>query len=331
MSNRKQQGKRGGKGAPIQQAIQGTIQEATHDPFDALRARGVSDEVIAARGYTPFYGKDHTRFDQTKRDAVLARWDLTDEQRSDYRSKMSKARYKDADGGIVRDANGRPRNVGQGLLIPKHKFPETELPEIAPQLRPEVGFWRPPEEHWHDASEVKPRLKWIPDKERERHLDYAAARAYCKRRTRISGKDGAPGDMKTTIDRAYSEQVNDGGVYTRTRRRKWRPTRGAYDRTRIDGERRYRAHIREEHGGASADVLAALMTKPHEHDDEAKYTLPVGKRASRRLDVHPLAYERIHDAEIVFYSIEGSIKGDAILTRILENTTGPGASSRRPR
>lgn len=45
---------------------------STRDPFDVLRERGISEEVQAARGYIPYYGKKHPKHDHEKGSTATA-------------------------------------------------------------------------------------------------------------------------------------------------------------------------------------------------------------------------------------------------------------------
>jgi hypothetical protein len=70
-----------------------------------------------------------------------------------------------------------------------------------------------------------------------------------------------------------------------------------------------RAHVEKRHGGVDVDGA-------HSWSRDARYMGMAGVE-DKRIDVHPLAADRLAGAERVWFSIEGSLKSDSILTRIL--------------
>jgi hypothetical protein len=71
------------------------------------------------------------------------------------------------------------------------------------------------------------------------------------------------------------------------------------------------------HGGKNREDV-------HPYVHKAKYVLPKGDGRAKRIDCHPLAAERLANAERIYFGIEGCLKADAILTAIRE--TGEKAS-----
>jgi hypothetical protein len=301
-------------------AIDAAMQEHFEhgDPHAPLVARGIRPDVIDERGYVPFYGKYHRDYDAASRDAWIDAWrppGVSDESwertRADYRRKTDQtpATMRLPDGSLLQVdwkdegewRSARFKRHGQGLFVVKRSFPEAErFGPILPQLRPEVPFVKPDKCHWHDAAVIHDRLRDI--KTPRKHSSPEAARAHVARvKARFPGaRIFARGSMSYFV------------------RRKLVPVCGAYDLSKLDGIERYKAHIRDEHEGASDELLETLLGAEHEQEDGAKYTLPLGRGKSRRLDVHPFAYKRMRDAEVVVYAIEGSVKGDAVLSRILD-------------
>jgi hypothetical protein len=119
------------------------------DPHDALIERGVSREVAAERGYTPYYGKHHPEHDPVALARELSQYDLTGKQRRFFTSKTSGARDADFPDGDFDPKEDREEHagLGQGLLMHKHPFPGE--PKILPQLRPEHAVELDARGQWH--------------------------------------------------------------------------------------------------------------------------------------------------------------------------------------
>lgn len=69
-------------------------------------------------------------------------------------------------------------------------------------------------------------------------------------------------------------------------------------------------HIKKHHGGKNINHVHTVETRTH-------YVFPKGAHA-KRVDAHPISHDAFHDAERVFFAIEGCIKADAIVSELLE-------------
>jgi hypothetical protein len=83
-----------------------------------------------------------------------------------------------------------------------------------------------------------------------------------------------------------------------------------------------------EHAAMTPDKLEAHLGR-YEHPDGSdtihfKRTKDPAVNRAKRIDVHPWAVEKLVDAEVVYFALEGCLKADAILTEILR--TGERAS-----
>jgi hypothetical protein len=91
------------------------------------------------------------------------------------------------------------------------------------------------------------------------------------------------------------------------------------------------AHVRKRHPGEDLaqileDVRAFGGSTQHEHSVHIKRG---GEQLAKRIDVNPLVWEHggFEQAERVFFSIEGCIKADAILTALLQTGQSPSVFS----
>jgi len=185
------------------------------------------------------------------------------------------------------------------------------LPKVYPELRPivpvKIGL-RPP--HWHgDGPELEGLKPW------ERLLGKPGSKLWRKHINR--DKDHHP-----AIEPDDGGINDHRGVNTETihRHRHWAkyvfPSSPSvveeYDHDHADGWKRRSAadrplyrerHVAGQPGGV--DVAG-----PHWHTRRVKDgTVSL----ARRIDVHPLAEDRIRSADVVFFVIEGCIKADAVL------------------
>src|SRR5437867_3453406 len=130
------------------------------DPFQPLTDRGISDEVRDARGYVPYYGKHHPKYDEA------APRELPDPSPTADGPKGALPKFaresRDAPppkNTFLRfEGESRPPRVddghdgyGQGLVMLKHPLPGE--PPILPQLRPEFSV-RTGGTTWHTHDEA---------------------------------------------------------------------------------------------------------------------------------------------------------------------------------
>jgi hypothetical protein len=80
---------------------------------------------------------------------------------------------------------------------------------------------------------------------------------------------------------------------------------------RREDQGKLRAHIKHHHGG--------IEPNPGLHHYVRRNVKDRKNGSATRLDIHPWAAERLQQAEIVFFVIEGLIKADAVLTYILKH------------
>jgi hypothetical protein len=73
-------------------------------------------------------------------------------------------------------------------------------------------------------------------------------------------------------------------------------------------------HCHEEYAKYLLTIKAEI---PHDGPGRPIYDDDPRKSPGKRIDVHPLAWQRLPAAELVYFCIEGKIKADAILTEIL--------------
>jgi hypothetical protein len=261
-----------------------------------LVERGISPQVWQARGYFPYYGIHHPLHggdvDRATR-GLLEGMPMTKAQRDWLTRCMDRARDEKPQmdtclgfaGGPLRvrsDDDGH-EGFGQGLLMVKHSVPGE--PPVLPQLRPEYSV-RTGDTTWHRHDEA-----FFGDPEGvRRHLE-----------------DEHAGDLSFPIDRVHAHEdfakyllaknATDRVPHDHTTDKRFQGTKGA---------EKLRDHLRSSHGDRQKGG-------EHKHSRDVR-----GQHVADRIDIHPLALERLPDAERVFFVIEGTPKADAILTAILE-------------
>jgi hypothetical protein len=255
----------------------------TASPYAPLRKRGISDEVINARGYVPYFGRRHPLYDPEAVGRVLADFDFAPGQRRTLMKFMADA--VDTDAAPLRDAH---KGCGQGLVMPKYPFPGQA--QIAHQLRPEYdvdtgGKYR----HRHDHA-FGGNAKGL-----RRHLDKEH------------------GDWWVVDDDEYHVHANWAKYLL-------------CPKAKIDTEHDHVTDPRFQ-GKLGKTRLKQHLGKWHrkggEHDHQVHGThvhrRPApGQNIANRLDVNPLAIERLADAKRIYFVLEGALKADSVLTRILD-------------
>ena len=128
--------------APTGAVGDGRVVAAVPDPFQPLWNRGVHPDVVAARGYVPYYGRRHPLHDPEAIDAELARHPLAPDQAATLRRFMWEAREKRGGTYVYGE--------GDGLLMRKHAIPDAD--PVLPQLRPRHPVRVEPTWHRHDRD-----------------------------------------------------------------------------------------------------------------------------------------------------------------------------------
>src|SRR6266568_1612548 len=115
------------------------IEETTPEYFQPLIERGIAREVWEARGYVPYFGRHHSRWNTARVLRELMRYHMTPRQRQAYMRWTDDARDKTYDSWqeeqytstsrrhgtkTTRWMNLKPdRGHGYGLIMHKYAFP----------------------------------------------------------------------------------------------------------------------------------------------------------------------------------------------------------------
>lgn len=258
------------------------------DPFEPLRARGVAREVWEARGYVAYYGRRHPRHDPEIIRQELGRYELSKNQAGFYTRYTNAARDARPAAG-TRAAQDGHEGFGDGVLIHKYAVPGAE--PVLPQLRPRYPVEMDKRGLWHRHDEA-----FAPGSDDlERHLEsehtFEPVAPHERHRHDAMAKYLFPPVRTEPVSHDHATDP-----LFRGRR----------------GKSRLRVHLRSAHGLRASS--AANQAGIHFH------TRPMrGEHVADRLDIHPWALERLHRAERVYFVIEGALKADAILSRIVAN------------
>lgn len=170
-------------------------------------------------------------------------------------------------------------NLDDGIIITKHPVPGE--PPVLPQMRPDhpVRKPMPKDRRGHDHADYGPKVRQL-------HVDGAShRRPHLERGEHVHGKH-----CHITDGQAKYLLSPKGYVDIR------------YEHAHTD--KTSSGHLTREHGGQSQDG-------DHHHFKRIKdpHVSP-----EKRLDLHPLSLAKLRDADRVFFSIEGSVKADALLS-----------------
>lgn len=278
------------------------------------RAHGISEEVWSGRPYRRWTPEDMTALDET----FGAGFSL--------RGKVSKVSSEWIDG----EEDG---HNGSGWIIDRYAVDAADLPDVTPEMRPDNAVeLRPARSHFHGEIEdfpfpileVKPSSmvggpKWIHYRCGEGESRWVPA--YRPTSFAMVGTDEIPdGHINRSKDKGHDSHagVNSSKIHSHVKKAKYlfKPS------PKVDREWEH-THD-EEHYIAKPDALAGHMAKrhngevvvdgPHLHSDRVKN--PDCNYAAR-IDVHPMAAERLVATDVVFFGLEGCIKADALLTAII--------------
>lgn len=234
-----------------------------------------------------------------------------------------------------------------GLIMPAYALPlsELRLRPIPPQLRPDnplrkrrdPAHWHPaqlpprgtevlfegkrvPEDRWSTAWVMRLHIASDPD-----HGKELAAELGYRTKDQISQLVSDPrcqGDLDRVLAEGNNPEPHQHQEWAKylLPRVPERPLRHDH-RHYADGAAR-RRHIDKYHSGREEDVIGW-----HVHDGMrfqevmVEVTYEADPRASpgRRLDMLPLAWERLPAAEVVYFILEGKIKADSCLSAILDS------------
>jgi hypothetical protein len=188
-------------------------------------------------------------------------------------------------------------NLSSGIIITKHPVPGE--PPILPQLRPDERVLMREldrQGHSHDAH------SWITRWGDENKTRAIATKALELHLASDKHDDAKPGEGP--VDIGDGKHVHHWDGYAKYLLAPT-PVVTRMGALRPHDARTTNAHVQRRHDGTPTDA-------PHRHPYKAK-----DRRVSyeKRLDMHPRAARMLPSAERVFFSIEGSIKADALLSK----------------
>jgi len=277
------------------------------DPFEPLWDRAISRGVAEARGYIPYYGQHHPLYNPTALRAALDRYPMSRGQRDTLMKFARDARDapppKDTflrfakEPAVKRSTRDDGHDGhGMGLLMLKHPAPGE--PDVLPQLRPEHPVrtggttWHRHDEDFLDnpdglAKHIREEHAGAEDFPADRHHEHEDFAKYLL----------VPNEKEDYWHDHAADPAHQG------------PGSGM----------RLRDHIRADHPcqlpgphGEHRCRRKNLKTR-HSHRRDKD-----GQHVADRLDIHPLALERLIVAERVYFVIEGTPKADAILSQIID-------------
>jgi len=252
-------------------------------------------------------------------------------------------RYRKEDVSVVQDAfdhvsspgvkatNTRKARKADGLLIIKHPA-LPGLPTVDPQLRPDDAITNArPSRHWHgdgkrpdgdDFGLLNPNSipgqnhlwKWHTQPYGETTKENKAARERGEKPDNVQHihETESPGKYHfSPLPRKDVVKYHDHAT-------QWtddKPGKSEYVR-RYTAEEKKQRHLRRQHTTRDAAgneiVVDPKGRHKHVYRKEDKESNP-----PTRIDVHPWAAALLDDAEEVFFSIEGTMKGDSVLSAIM--------------
>ncbi len=259
-------------------------------------------------------------------------------------------RYRAGDPGPIREAfeaaecapnqigwATRAAEKGDGLIMPAHALPVPGLRPIPPQLRPHDPIQKQPKLHYHPA-ELPPAGSVVRDPTTGKPVPETHWSTAWAMRRHIAGEHGAElaaalgyrtpiglhrlcfdSSCRADLERVLAE-ANDPEPHQHENIAKYlltiTPRTAEHDHADYVSSYWRRRHIEKYHGGV--DVAG-----PHVHDGVgyAKTSFEdrdPSRSPGRRIDVLPPAWELLAAAEVVYFVLEGKIKGDAALSSILE-------------
>jgi hypothetical protein len=199
-----------------------------------------------------------------------------------------------------------------GWVIVRHPVPGREhvYAEIRPDKKVETG---PPVRHWHGKGEP-------PEETREPgvsildHGSYAHSE-HCRK---VNKDDSEPDTAHEKRDDVHEHIDAAKYVFPPSGRREapWEHnhnrgrSKAWYAKHRGSLER----HFENWHDKHPETVEWIDRGGTHRHTRKVK---DKDNNYAKRLDIHPMALERLEAAEIVFFGIEGCLKADAILSAII--------------
>ncbi|MGD0944282.1 MAG: hypothetical protein ABR972_08420 [Acidimicrobiales bacterium] len=233
-------------------------------------------------------------------------------------------------------------NTAPGWVIRRYPPPLPDLPKIYPEQRPDWPVQsREPRRHWHGSGEPPPDPKWYrvftgdpddpysslyehihqkkddsEDETKPKHPDdkLGADGRNCSRNQHLGTNTE---EIHTHFDFAKyvfppAPKMEGGWTHDhdwveddkgQRKPRKWQPKAGQKGMTRDE--------VRNEHlANYHDDGIDKVGLHPHPGRKVKDPTNPIASR----LDVHPMAMQKIKEKSIVYFAIEGCIKADAILT-----------------
>ncbi len=267
------------------------------------REHGISDEVWEARGYIRY-------------------------EAGDVRPIQEEFRRADCSPDQIGWAENKAK-LSSGLVMRAHALPLPELRPIPPQLRPDVEIERRPVLHYHPLEQPEagtpvfdpktgkrvPESDWSNAAAMRRHIvghqDHgkalAAERCYVTKDDlhRLCFDPSCRDDLEWVLANApnvsepHSHQ--DVAKYVLTQRRR---KILAHDHADYKKSGAREKHLAKHHDGTRFPLVAYW-------DDDPLFS------PGKRIDMLPLAWERLPAAEIVYLALEGKLKADAALSHVL--------------
>lgn len=193
-----------------------------------------------------------------------------------------------------------------GYAIVRRPPPMTPpLADIYPELRPlEPVRTQGPRTHWHGDGEPPADLLWYQTVPGTRttwqpHID----------RPKDHPERARPDEHRgVNTEELHEHQALAKYVFPSGAR-----MTGAYVHTHEDGWKRTAAAVRPAKREAHIDRQHEGHDVAGVHTHEVRVPDPDAPAMAKRLDVHPMAVQKIIDEPVVFFVIEGCIKADAVL------------------
>ena len=233
-------------------------------------------------------------------------------------------------------AENRARK-SDGFIMVQYAVPGLDLLDIPPQLRPYHPILRGIKWDYHpfddppdDFIPVKPDGSPLPDKRRSRawarrlHIlrdkdpdDHHGAKVAARlgydtpeKLRQLVNDPACEDDLLQILREANNEEVHcheDFAKYLLT----ISPTKlWVHDHADYRKPQRLKDHLEKWHDGD-------LIVGEHDHGDKEVPDDNPRRSSGKRIDIHPLAWSRFADAEVVYFCIEGKVKADAALSEIL--------------
>jgi hypothetical protein len=227
-----------------------------------------------------------------------------------------------------------------GFIMIQHAVPGLGLHDIPPQLRPYEPILKGIKWHYHPSDD--PPASFVPLKDRKPLDERYRSRAWAKALHILRDKDpddhhGAqvaarlgydtPEKLRELVNdpanaedlREVLREANNEEVHSHDDYAKYlltiAPMKADHNHADYARSRKRAEHVRKYHGGV--DVHGWHVHDGNEYAETSFFDLDPRKSPGKRIDIHPLAWERFASAELVYFVMEGKVKADAVLSEIL--------------